>query len=156
MTRLDNCYVIDTLANIGKYAGISANFKKACDFIAKGDFDKLVPGKNVIDGDEVFVNRDLANYVTKAERRPEFHRAYFDIQIPLENDEIIGLAKLDESTSVPFDETRDCGFNDQPVEYFTLKRGEFAICWPGVCAHSPAITTDEPKKSVKLVVKVRA
>ena len=38
----------------------------------------------------------------------------------------------------------------------TVKKGEFAICWPTVCAHAPAITTDEPKKAHKLIVKVLA
>ena len=156
MTQLENCYIIDTLANIGKYAGISANMKKACDFIAAGGFEKLAPGKNAIDGDNVFVNNVEATYVLPAERRPEFHRDYFDIHIPLANDEKLGLAKYDESDPGTFSEKDDCGFNDQKVEYFTVKRGEFAICWPVVCAHAPAITTDVPKQSKKLIFKVRA
>jgi len=156
MIELKNCYVIDTLDNIGKYANISANFKKACDFIAQGGFEKLVPGKNVIDGDAVYVNCDQATYVLPSERRPEFHRQYFDIHIPLESDERMGLAKYDINDPGTFDEIKDCGFNDQKVDYFIVKKGEFAICWPGVCAHAPAITTDETKQAKKLVVKVRA
>ncbi len=48
-------------------------------------------------------------------------------------------------------------FVEQPkVEYFTVRKGEFAICWPNTCAHAPAITPDAPKKSAKLIVKIRA
>jgi len=156
MIERKNCYIIDTLANIGKYAALSANMKTACDFIAKGDFTHLVSGRNVIDGEKVFVNRDEALYVLPAERRTEVHHKYFDIHVPLENDEIIGLAEYDESAPGSFDEKKDCGFNDQKVEYFTVKKGQFVLCWPVVCAHAPAITTDAPKTSVKLVVKVKA
>ena len=156
MKTLEGCYVIDTLANIGRYSDLGVNFKIACDFIAKGDFGRLAPGRNAIEGDDVFVNKDEASYVVRTERRPEFHRRYFDIHIPLENDEVIGLAKYDESDPGTFDEKNDCGFNDQKVEYFTVRKGEFAICWPNTCAHAPAITPDAPKKSAKLIVKIRA
>ena len=156
MTELKNCYVIDTLDNIEKYAGISENFKKACDVIAKGGFESFAPGRHEIAGVDVYVNRDTATYVHQNERRPEFHREYFDIHVPLENDERMGLAAYDEKAPCSFDATKDCGFTDQKVEYFTVKKGEFAICWPGTCAHAPAITTDEPKKSAKLIVKIRA
>jgi len=156
MTELKNCYVIDTLDKIGNYAGISANMKKACDFIAKGGFERLAQGKNEIDGDNVFVNNVEASYVMPTERRPEFHRDYFDIHVPLANDEMMGLAKYDESDPGTFSEKDDCGFNDQKVDYFTVKKGEFAICWPRVCAHAPAITPDAPKKARKLIFKVKA
>ncbi len=156
MTELSECYVIDSLENIGKYASLGANFKKACDFIAKGDFGSLAPGRNEIDGDEVFVNSVEASYVLPSERRPEFHRDYFDIHVPLANDERIGLAPYAPCAGETFSEKDDCGFNDQAVEPFTVRRGEFAICWPKTCAHAPAITTDVPKKSAKLIFKVRA
>ena len=156
MTKLENCYVIDSLDNIGAYGAISDNFKTACDFLQKGDFSKLVPGKNVIDGDNVFVNRVEASYVAEADRPTEFHRDYFDIHVPLAADEKIGLGVYEKLPSETFDGSTDCGASDQPLPFFTVKRGEFAICWPKTCAHAPAVTTDTPKKALKLIVKVRA
>lgn len=155
MTELKNVYVIDSLANIGRYAALGENFAKACALIAKGDFDALKPGRNDIDGDNVYVNCFEADYVSKAERKPEVHHAYADIQIPLEADEAFGLAAFDPSAAGSFDEAKDCGFYDQAVDWFTVKRGEFVICWPKVCAHAPAVTPDVPKKAHKLVFKVR-
>lgn len=156
MKELTNCYIIDKLENIGRYAGLSANFKTACDFLAKGAFDTLTAGKNAIDGEEVFVNNVAASYVARAERKVEFHRAYFDIHVPLAEDETIGLANFDALAKSTFDEASDCGLVEQPVEYFTVKKGEFAICWPITCAHAPAITCEAPKTAAKLIVKIKA
>ena len=156
MAELDGIYIIDKLENIGRCAEIGVNFAAACEFVAKDDFASLKPGRNVIAGDNVFVNCDDADYVAPEDRRVEFHRRYFDIHIPLEADERIGLARLDESAPQTFDDARDCGFAEQQVEWFTVRRGEFAICWPGVCAHAPAVTTDSPKKARKLIVKIKA
>ena len=156
MKKSDGVYVIDSLANIGAYADLGRNFAKACGFLSKGDFSSLKPGRNELDGDEAFVNFDEANYVAKEDRRPELHRRYFDIHVPLESDELMGLARHDPSAKGSFDAASDCGFYDEPVEWLVVRRGEFAICWPSACAHAPAVTTDAPRKAKKLIVKVRA
>ena len=156
MVKLDGVYAIDALGNIGEYAGLGANFAKACEFVAKGDFGSLKPGRNDIDGDNVFVNCVDAQYVAQADRPNEIHRRYFDVHIPLEADERIGLGALDPSVKFDFDEASDGGVPVQPLDWFTVKRGEFAICWPKTCPHAPAVTTDVPKKSRKLIVKVLA
>ena len=122
----------------------------------KGDFSSLKLGRNDIDGDNVFVNCVDAQYVAQADRPNELHRKYFDIHIPLEFDERIGMAALDPSAKFDFDEASDCGLPKQSVDWFTVKKGEFAICWPVTCPHAPAVTTDVPKKARKLIVKVLA
>ena len=38
MKELKNCYLIDSLENIGAYASLGGNFAKACEFLARGDF----------------------------------------------------------------------------------------------------------------------
>ena len=154
MKELKNCYLIDSLENIGAYAHLGGNFATACEFLSRGGFDALKPGKNVIDGDRVFVNNVEAQYVLPEERRPELHRKYFDIHVPLESDERIGLAMFDETAKGEFNEAEDGGLYDQQVEWFTVHKGEFCITWPKTCAHAPAVTTDVPKKAHKLIVKV--
>ena len=156
MVKNEGIYLIDKLENIGKCAGIEANFATACDFVAKGGFDSLKPGRNEIDGDRVFVNFDTAEYVLPENRKVEFHKRYFDIHIPLDADEKIGLAALDKSAPLTFDDAKDCGFAEQKVEWFTVRRGEFAVCSPCTCAHAPATTADVPKRARKLIVKVLA
>ena len=155
MTELKNCYIIDKLENVGKYAGICPAMKTAAAFLAKGDFASLVPGKNVIDGDKVFINNLEPEYVLKADRKPEVHHKYFDIHVPLAEDETMGLGVFDATAKGSFDEAGDGGLYEQEVEYFTLHKGEFCITYPITCAHAPAITaTAEAHKSKKLIVKV--
>ena len=156
MVKLEGTYAIDALENIGEYAGLGANFAKACEFVAKGDFGSLKPGRNDIDGDNVFVNCVDAKYVVQADRPNEIHRKYFDIHVPLESDERIGLAVFDAGAKGEFNEAEDGGLYDQKVDWFTVRRGEFCITWPKTCAHAPAVTTDVAKKSRKLIVKVLA
>ncbi len=155
MVEKKNCYVIDSLANIGKYAALGPNFKTACDFLAKGDFSSLVPGRNEIDGEKVYINRVEASYVAESDRPTEFHKDYFDIHVPLAADEKIGLGVYETTEGETFNDADDCGANKQTLPFFTVKRGEFAICYPMTCAHAPAVTTDVPKKALKLIVKVR-
>ena len=154
MVKLDGTYAIDALENIGRYAGLGANFAKACEFVAKGDFGSLRPGRNDIDGDSVFVNCDDAQYVAQADRPNELHRRYFDIHVPLSCDEKIGLAMFDENAKGDFNEAEDGGLYDQPVEWFVVRKDEFCITWPKTCAHAPAVTTDVAKKARKMIVKV--
>ena len=97
-----------------------------------------------------------AELVPLADRRPEVHHAYFDIQIPLSGEEVYGLAAFDPSAEGSFDEAKDIGFYDVPVEPLTLRPGRFAILFPGVCAHAPCCSEDVPGTTIrKIVIKVR-
>lgn len=156
MKELKNVYIIDRLENVGRYAALSANFATATAFLAKGDFKSLKPGRNEIDGEDVFVNCDAPTYVRPEDRTPEVHHRYFDIHVPLTDDEKIGLGTFDARAKGSFDETKDAGFYAQDVEWHVVRKGEFCITWPVTCVHSPAVTTDAVKSARKLVVKVRA
>jgi len=153
---MDNVYVVDKIENLGQYAAINANFAKAVDFLAKADLARLPLGRNEVDGENVWVNAAEAKLTPLAGKKPEVHRAYFDIQIPLDGEETYGLAKFDPSASGSFDETKDIGFYDQPVEPVTVKPGEFAILWPKTCAHAPGCSLDGARTIRKLVAKIRA
>lgn len=156
MKELKNVYVIDERANIGRYAALGANFATAVAFLAKGDFASLKPGTNALDGKDVFVNNDETAYVLPKDRTPEVHHAYFDIHVPLSDDEMIGLAAFDSRAVGSFDEGKDCGFYEQAVDWLVVPKGSFCITWPRTCAHAPAVTTDVVKTAHKLIVKVRA
>ena len=153
---MKDVYVIDTIRNLGKYADISANFAKAIAFLQGHDLAALPPGRHEVDGDNAWVNAAEAELTPLDAKKPEVHRAYFDIQIPLDGEETYGLAKFDPSAPGSFDEAKDIGFYDQPVEAVTVKPGEFAIFWPNACAHAPGCSLSGPRKIRKLVAKVRA
>ena len=156
MEEQKHVYTIDRLENIGNYADLSANFATAAAFLAKGDFASLKPGRNEIDGENVFANLDAPTYVQPEDRTPEVHRRHFDIHVPLTDDEKIGLSAFDARAKGAFDEAKDGGFYEQDVDWHVIRKGEFCITWPVTCAHAPAVTTDVVKSARKLVVKVRA
>ena len=153
---MENVYVIDKVENLGTYAGVGVHFAKAVDFLAKADLARLPTGKNVVDGDNAWVNAAEAELTPFGSKRPELHRRYFDIQIPLDGEETYGLAKYDPSSPGSFDEARDIGFYDQAVEPVTVRPGEFAIFWPGACLHAPCCSLTSARKIRKLVAKIRA
>jgi len=153
---MENTYVIDKLENLGKYAAINANFAKAVEFLKKADLAALPLGKNEVDGDNVWVNAAEATLEALAEKKPELHRVYFDIQIPLTGEETYGLAKFDPQSAGSFDEAKDIGFYDQAVEPVTVKPGEFAIFYPNTCLHAPCVSLTGTRTIRKLIAKVRA
>ena len=94
--------------------------------------------------------------VPPSERKPEFHRRYFDIQIPLTGEETYALAELEDSAAEEFDAKADVGFVDLKTVPVTLAPGEFAIFFPEKCAHAPACSLTGPRTIRKIVVKVKA
>lgn len=156
MRKLDGVYVIDSLDNIEACSAAGRNVAACIELIRRGGLDRLPVGRNVIDGDNAWVNVADAELVAPADRRGELHMAYFDIQVPLGGDEVIGVARRDASVPMPFDEAKDIGFCDQRLEWIPLRVGEFALLWPRECVHAPACTLGEPHRSRKLVFKARA
>lgn len=149
-------YAVDRLEYIGQYAGISAAFAKAVEFLKRGEFGTLAAGRHDIDGDNCFaIVNDEAELVAPSERKVEVHREYFDIQIPLSDSETYGVAELDPSAPGSFDAEKDIGFYDQKTVPVTLKPGEFAIFYPETCAHAPACSLSGPRKIRKIIVKIR-
>ena len=150
-------YAVDRLEHIGRYAGISVAFAKAAEFLQRTDLSSLAAGRHDIDGDACFaIVADEAELVPPSGRKPEFHRRYFDIQIPLTGEETYGLAELDVSAVGEFDEEKDIGFLEQKTVPVTLVPGEFAVFYPGKCAHAPACSLTGARTIRKIVVKVKA
>ena len=150
-------YAVDRLEHIGRYADISDAFAKAVDFLKRTDLGSLAAGRHDIDGDKCFaIVNDSAELVPPCERKIEFHRRYFDIQIPLTGEETYGLAELDASAVGEFDTEKDMGFVDQKTVPVTLGPGEFAIFFPEKCAHAPACSLTGVRTIRKIVVKVKA
>lgn len=156
MTSSDKLYVVDKIENLGNYTEVSPAFGKVIEFLKSHDFASIPKGKNDVDGANSWVNGVEIELVPLAERKPELHKKYFDIHIPLKYDEVMGVAPFDPSAEGSFNEADDIGFYAQKVEPITVKVGEFAIVWPNTCSHSPACTPDEKKLQKKLIAKVIA
>ena len=157
MKKLEGVYVKDSLANAGAYADYGAHFAKAVEFLRRKDLAKLPNGRYELDGDDAYAMVQEATLKVWGTGRPEVHREYFDIQLPLSGEETIGVGSFDPKTPGDFDEEKDIGFyDDVAVEPLTLAPGQFAILHPGTCAHAPCCSEDAPGTVIrKIVIKVR-
>ena len=157
MKKEDGVYIKDSLANAGAYAKLGKNFGKAVEFLGRKDLMRLPNGRDELDGENAYAMVQEATLKPWGTGRPELHHEYFDIQIPLSGEEIIGVGRLDSSVPGDFDEEKDFGFYDgAAVEPLTLRPGEFAILYPSTCAHAPCCSEDAAGTPIrKIVVKVR-
>ena len=157
MRKVEGVYVKDSLANVGQYADYGVHFAKAVAFLQRKDLMKLPNGRYELDGKDAYAMVQEATLKPWGSGRPEVHREYFDIQLPLSGEETIGVGAFDPKTSGDFDEEKDIGFyDDAPVEPLTLEPGQFAILHPETCAHAPCCSEDAAGTPIrKIVVMVR-
>ena len=134
-------------------------FEKAAAFLARKDLATLAVGRYEIDGDDVFALVQECKLRDKAsDPQPEAHRAYIDIQVPLSGEETYGYGWLTEKNyTKSFDRKKDFGlYREQPLQWRTLKPGEFAVFFPPYGAHAPSCRDGGPERTLrKLVIKVR-
>ena len=157
MKKEDGVYIKDSLANVGAYAKLGKNFVKAVEFLQRKDLMRLPNGRYELDGENAFAMVQEATLKPWGTGRPEVHHEYFDIQLPLSGEEVIGVGRFDPVAPGDFDEEKDIGFYDGvAVEPLTLRPGEFAILYPDACAHAPCCSEDAAGTPIrKVVVKVR-
>ena len=157
MKKEDGVYVADSLANAALYAKLGKNFRKAVEFLVRKDLKTLPNGRYELDGENAFALVQEATLKPWGSGRPEVHHDYFDIQVPLSGEEIIGVGCFDPAASGDFDEEKDIGFYDEvAVEPLTLRPGEFAVLYPNTCAHAPCCSEDAAGTLIrKIVIKVR-
>ena len=157
MKKEDGIYIKDSLTNVGAYAKLGKNFVKAVEFLQRKDLMRLPNGRYELDGANAYAMVQEATLKPWGTGRPEVHHEYFDIQVPLSGEEIIGVGNFDPSVPGDFDEEKDIGFYDEvAVRPLTLRPGEFAILYPGTCAHAPCCSEDAAGTPIrKIVIKVR-
>ena len=157
MEKEDGVYIKDSLANVGVYAKLGKNFAKAVEFLQRKDLMRLPNGRYELDGENAFAMVQEAMLKPWGTGRPEVHHEYFDIQLPLSGEEVIGVGRFDSATPGEFDEEKDIGFYDGvAVKPLTLRSGEFAILHPNTCAHAPCCSEDAAGTPIrKIVIKVR-
>ena len=157
MKKIESVFVADSLKNVGDYAQLGAHFAKAVAFLQRPDLMKLPNGRYELDGEDAYAMVQEATLKPWGSGRPEVHREFFDIQLPLSGEETIGVGPFDPKTSGDFDAEKDIGFyDDVAVEPLTLCPGEFAILHPETCAHAPCCSEDAPGMTLrKIVIKIR-
>ena len=147
--------IIDKIENLKQYYALNPRFEKVGKFIENNDLTKLENGRQVIDGDKLFVNVEDDKGKTRDEAVIEYHRKMADIQVPLNIPETYGYTPVADLPEVPFDEDKDIAKQPgiTPCNFVTLKHGKFAIFFPQD-GHAPCIADGIIHKAVfKIAVK---
>lgn len=157
MKQAEAVWIQDSLANVGAYAKLGKYFGRAVAFLGRKDLRNLPNGRYELDGEDAFAMVQEATLKPWGTGRPEVHHEYFDIQVPLSGEEIIGVGRFDSSVPGEFDEGKDIGFYDGiAVEPLLLRPEEFVILYPNTCAHAPCCSEDAAGTPIrKIVIKVR-
>lgn len=90
----------------------------------------------------------------RREGRWEAHRAFWDLQLVLRGEELLGWAPLEDlRASGPFDEAADVVFLEGDGDFLALRAGRFALLAP-TDAHMPCIASNAPAGVRKVVFKI--
>ena len=90
--------IIGKLSDLYRYKGISKNIDTAIDYVLNNDLLALPKGKTIIDGENVYLNRDT--YVAKDLKDCFFenHENYIDLQIVMKGKERFGYTHITNPT----------------------------------------------------------
>lgn len=139
---------------------VSERLQKALAYVAATDFGKVENGEYEIDGHNVFARVNTYDTELKADRRPEKHNDYIDVQFVARGEEAIWYTPLT-SECVETEnkaEKEDVIFYADPQEKncAVLNSGDFAIFFPWEL-HRPNCSVEKTASNVqKIVVKVKA
>lgn len=146
--------ILDSLENSANYEHLNPYFKLAFDYIKKTDWSKVEPGKIYLDGDNCYINYADQPGKTTDVAKFETHKAYVDIQVPIDATEQMGYIPTSALTlqDAPYNEAKDITFySDKGGMLVTVKPMHFTIFWPWD-GHQPCIGEG---RWHKLVVKIK-
>lgn len=146
--------ILDTIDKLESYSFLSPLMDKVLDFFHNTDLTSLMPGKIVLQGDDLFVNVNRQDAQTREQVPIEAHKEYIDIQVPISSDEEMGYiaAAFLPEPSVPYNNEKDVAFYPGLCNtYLNVRKGMFVVFFPGE-GHAPAITESG---ILKLIVKIR-
>lgn len=152
--------IIARINDCERYYALHPLLKPLFEYVRSHDLLNAPKGRITLQGDDLFINVNDSQLISREQQKLEVHRSYIDVHFPLSNEEEYGwrhLSTLGESDA-PFDEDNDYALYSQPSDkWFALKPGEFCIVFPED-AHAPVVAPEGVKagESIrKLVAKVR-
>ena len=147
--------IYDEMKNLSRYLGLHPNLDTAIQFLVSCDLRKLSPGRNEVDGEQVYIN--LFGYETIPERDAFFeaHEVYADIHMLISGEELIGVsdpAVLKEFARKP--EEDFIGYQGEVEVCSYMAPNKFLIAYPGE-AHMVKLLYKNSCHVEKAVVKVK-
>ncbi|WP_165452145.1 YhcH/YjgK/YiaL family protein [Paenibacillus thalictri] len=130
---------------------------QALDWLAQQDLAALKPGTYEVNGKELFAMVQEAVTAPKAERKPEHHFKYVDLQYLLEGEEVMYVGRPPRDGRAPLEENRekDIVFYDEAADELPiyLKPHQFVLLYP-TDLHRPNCTESEIRTNRKVVFKI--
>lgn len=146
------------IKDLNQYKGISENLDRAIEYILKGEYKKGIPGKNVIDGDNLYFNYPSCT-ITKEIKDGFFegHKKYIDIHIVISGEENLGYTPHSEVTvKQEYDSEGDCELYDGELKnVFHVSADRFIMFFPDE-PHMVLLKVGEVKEITKVIFKVLA
>lgn len=140
---------------IESYRGIHENLDKAIDFLRNCDLKTLSMGRNVVDDDQVFINRFNYQTLPMEEASFEAHEKHLDIHLLLSGKERIGISDMAHMKITGRDIVNDGIDCEGPMEQqFYMEPGDVLIVFPED-AHMVKLEASGSCTVEKAVIKVR-
>ena len=149
--------IYDKLTNYENYKGIHERIYKALEHAAHNDFSTATPGRNDVDGDNIFFNFVKEGMtVAKDKNVYEAHKDYVDIHIDISGGEKVFVSDISEMTvTKEYDKKDDYLLADgKPQATVEMKAGYFCVCFPND-VHMPMVAKCKPSKITKAIYKVK-
>lgn len=125
-------------------------------YLKAHDFMKMEPGRYGIQGDEIYAMVSDAVTAPAAEKKPEAHKKYVDVQYLVSGKERLGFTPDNGSYEVEsYAEEKDLILYKQVENecYILAAPGCYSIFFPNDI-HRPGVAAGEPATVRKVVVKV--
>ena len=143
------------LENLKHYQGINKNLDTAIRYLIEKGTENLVPGRNDVDGDNVFVNEFSYMTIPESEAIFEAHFDYADVHMVLSGSEYIGVTDIKKLEVTKTDKENDCILGNGKVENMLLMTpGKVLIVLPED-AHMVQVQNGTAVEAKKAVMKIK-
>lgn len=142
-------------AHLNRYRGLCPALDTAIDHLARTDLSTLAPGRNEVDGSNVFINRFDYTSVPESQAIWEGHARYGDIHIMISGREKIGVSPAEALTNTVCKEAEDfLGFEGPVRSWYPMEEDDVLIVFPED-VHMVKVMLDEPMAVSRAVVKFK-
>ena len=147
--------IFDQLMYADRYFGIHPRLDEALRFLQEGDLSHFTPGKNQIQGDDIYVNRASYSTAEPDARIWEAHERYVDIHVVLAGEELFHVSAISNmSCTTPYDAEKEAAFYaGEPEAVVRLLPGYFLVCFPQD-VHKSGVRRAVESEVQKIICKV--
>lgn len=141
--------------HLDRYHGLYPALDKAIDHLAITDLNTLVPGRNEVDGSNVFIMRFDYTSIPESQAIWEGHNRYGDIHIMISGEEKIGVTHAEALTNTVWKEADDfLGFEGPVRSWYPMEENDVLIVFPED-VHMVKVMLDAPMAVSRAVVKFK-